>query len=346
MSSKPLKTINPDSTEIQIPKIVFGTSGLGNLYQSKSFESKKEIIKAVLQHSKDFAFFDTAGKYGAGLALEVLGQSLSELDIDPEKVIISNKLGWFRTELSSQEPTFEPGIWKDLKNDAIQKISYQGILECFEQGNRLLGKYHSQFVSVHDPDEYLLAAKNTEDYNLRYQDILQAYLALNELKAAGKVKAVGIGAKDWKTIERISLDVDLDWVMIANSLTVHSHPKELLDFLLLLNDRNITVINSAIFNGGFLTGSDFYNYRLVDGSDPFDLELLKWREDFFELCDKFSILPAEACYNFSTRYPGIRSIAMSTSKVEKVPVNIAMATVKVPEEFWKEMEQKGLINEK
>ncbi|WP_156166667.1 aldo/keto reductase [Pedobacter sp. BMA] len=334
------------NASVQIPNIVFGTSGLGNLYQSQSFESKKEIIKAVIEHSRGIAFFDTAGKYGAGLALEVLGQSLSELNIDPPKVVISNKLGWFRTELLSPEPTFEPGVWKDLKYDAIQKISYQGILECFEQGNCLLGKYNTEFVSVHDPDEYLSAAKNTEDYHKRYDDVLEAYRALKELKAAGRVKAVGIGAKDWKIIEKICADVDLDWVMIANSLTVHSHPNDLVEFLSLLNKKNIPVINSAIFNGGFLIGSDFYNYRFVDGSKSADRALLKWREDFFELCKKFHLLPAEVCYNFSTRFPGIKSIAMSTSKVEKVAVNIAMASAEVPNEFWEEMERIGLINNK
>ena len=49
---------------------------------------------------------------------------------------------------------------RDLKHDAIQKISYEGMMECFEQGNELLGGYVPQMVSVHDPDEYLAMAKN------------------------------------------------------------------------------------------------------------------------------------------------------------------------------------------
>ena len=44
----------------------------------------------------------------------------------------------------------------DLKHDAVQDISYQGILDCYEQGNTLLGKYQARLVSVHDPDEYAL----------------------------------------------------------------------------------------------------------------------------------------------------------------------------------------------
>ncbi|WP_252734005.1 hypothetical protein [Pseudoalteromonas sp. C2R02] len=32
-------------------------------------------------------------------------------------------------QLTSDEPTFEPGAWFNLKHDAVQDISYQGILE-------------------------------------------------------------------------------------------------------------------------------------------------------------------------------------------------------------------------
>ena len=40
----------------------------------------------------------------------------------PEKVLISNKLAWKRVPLPhpGAEPTFEPGAWVNLKNDAVQ----------------------------------------------------------------------------------------------------------------------------------------------------------------------------------------------------------------------------------
>ena len=149
------RTVNANTTVPQLPPVIFGTSGLGNLYEAIPFETKLEIIKQSVLHSHGTPMFDTAGKYGAGLALEVLGKCLKALDVPKEGVIISNKLGWYQTELKTAEPTFEKGIWREMKNDAVQKISYKGILECFEQGNELLGAYDSQMASIHDPDEYL-----------------------------------------------------------------------------------------------------------------------------------------------------------------------------------------------
>lgn len=338
MSSK----INPD-TQIKLPPVIFGTSGLGNLYQSVPYQTKLEIVKACVQYSSGISVFDSAGKYGAGLALKVLGQCLRDLNIKPSEVIISNKLAWYQTELTTPEPTFEKGIWKDIQHDAVQKISYEGILECFEQGNQLLETYVPQMVSVHDPDEYLAAATDEADEEKRYQDILDAYRALTDLKKQGKVTSIGVGSKHWKVIQRIAGDIELDWVMIANSLTLKSHPPELIDFIGALHQKNISVINSAVFNGGFLTGSDFYNYEEVDPATKDGQKLYNWRNAFFSLCKDFNIQPAEACFNFGFNIPGVSSVALSTSKPEKVKINIEMATKKIPVAFWSAMQEQGLL---
>ena len=287
--------------------------------------------------------FDTAGKYGAGLALEMLGNCLSALDVPKEKVIISNKLGWIRTPLIGEEPTFETGVWKDLKNDAVQRISYDGILECYYQGNELLAKYEAQMVSVHDPDEYLASSTNKSEMEKRYKDILEAYRALNDLKKDGKVSSVGIGSKDWRVIERISNDVELDWVMIANSLTIHSHPSELFAFIDKLYKKGVEVINSAVFNGGFLIGSDYYNYKLVDKATEEGKALYEWREKFYNVCNTFNIKPAEACFNYGFNIPGVVAVALNTTKPEKIKQNVAMATRLIPKAFWETLKEEGLL---
>jgi D-threo-aldose 1-dehydrogenase len=198
-------------------------------------------------------------------------------------------------------------------------------------------------VSVHDPDEYLNAAKDEQEQAQRYLDILEAYRALNELKLDGKVKGIGVGSKDWRIIKRIAHDVKLDWVMIANSMTVHSHPQELIEFMQELENQGTLIINSAVFNGGFLTGSAYYNYRLTDPIK--DRHLYNWRELFYGLCADHKIKPADACVAFGLNGPGVKSIAMNTTNPDRVAQNVALATLKVPIQFWKEMKQYGLIDE-
>lgn len=330
---------------LRLPRIIFGTSGLGNLFQVLDDKTKLEIVRECIRLSKDPVVFDTAGKYGAGLALECLGRSLRQLDISPDDVVICNKLGWFRTELKTEEPTFEPGIWKGLKHDATQKISYDGILECFEQGNALLNGYVPKMVSVHDPDEYLAVAANNLEEQKLYNDILSAYRALHELKEEGRVQSIGVGAKDWRIIQRIERHVELDWVMIANSMTIKSHPAELVNFISYLYKKGVKVINSAVFHSGFLVGSNYYDYKLVDSGSVLGDSLFQWREQFFTICESFGVRPATACVQFALQVPGVSCVALNTTHPLRVRENIDMVDAKIPLEFWETLKTKGLIND-
>jgi D-threo-aldose 1-dehydrogenase len=239
---------------VKLPPIIFGTSCLGNLYEALPWEAKLAILQEIFTNSPEGAVLDSAGKYGAGLALEVIGKGLRELGIPPGKVTISNKLGWLRVPLRGAEPTFETGVWAALEHDAEQSLGYEGILRCFAQGCLLLGEtYTPRLVSVHDPDEYLAKSDSSKDRRRRSDDILQAYRALADLKRQGKVASVGIGVKDWTVSRDIAQATELDWVMLACSLTVMSHPPELLSFIRELERRGIRIINSAVFHSGFLT---------------------------------------------------------------------------------------------
>jgi len=330
--------------EIKFPQIIYGTSFLGNLYRELSESEKLAIMQEWFRVATGKVMIDSAGKYGAGLALEVIGQGLEKLGISPDQITISNKLGWYRVPLTIDEPTFEPGAWANLKNDAVQKISYDGILECWEQGCQLLGgKYKPEVVSVHDPDEYLMAAADAEDRKKRVEDILSAYKALFELKEKGEVKAVGIGSKDWLVIKELYDQVDFDWVMFANKFTVYHHPTEILDFFVRLKNDGVSIIDSAIFNAGFLTGGDFFDYRMTDPSNPADKHLFIWREKFFAVCQKYQIEPGDACLKFALSAPQVDAVALNPSKPKRMAHNKVVIETEFPKSFWSELKAEGVI---
>lgn len=333
-------------TGLSVPRIIYGTSFMGNLYHELPWEVKLQIMGKWFEVSSSTPMIDCAGKYGAGLALEVIGKGLKELGIKKDNIIISNKLGWYRVPLTTIEPTFEPGAWVNLKNDAVQKISYQGILDCWEQGCELLGGYYKpQVVSVHDPDEYLFSADGPEDRASRLNDILQAYKALFELKDKGEVKAVGIGAKDWLTIKELYDFVRFDWVMFANKLTIYHHPPEIVDFIEKLSLDRVGIINSAIFNAGFLTGGEYFDYKKIDPKDADDRKLLEWRDKFFAICQKYEVTPGDACLKFAMAMPQVSAVALNPSKPSRIGRNIEVITTDLPEGFWKEMKDNNIIGE-
>ncbi|MCY3583693.1 MAG: aldo/keto reductase [Chloroflexi bacterium] len=332
------------NTGLLAPPLIFGSTALGNLFQVFSDESKLAVMRAIFEQLPKPVVIDSAGKYGAGLALEVMGNCLRELGATDADVIISNKLAWLRAPLNTPEPTFEPGAWFGLRHDAVQDISYTGIRQCFEQGLELLGgDYSTQLISVHDPDEYLDAAQSPDDRKRRFDDILGAYAALGEIKASGAAAGIGVGAKNWRTIQEIDARVKLDWVMFANSYTLYSHPAELLSFMDSLREKGVAIINSAVFNAGFLTGGDFFNYVKLDPRNPQHVEKFAWRERFFALCAEHGQNPAEVCIQFGRSHPGIVALALSTSKPQRVKTNVAAMSVEIPGAFWAALRGAGLL---
>lgn len=346
MNSNRNEPDHADTTGVtnKLPPVVFGTSALGNLYEALTDERKLAITRAWFEHGEQPVIVDSAGKYGAGLALESIGANLRCLEVPADDVILSNKLGWYRVPLKGSEPTFEPGAWVDLEYDAEQRISRQGILDCWQQGCELLGEpYKPQMVSVHDPDEFLAAADSPSDRQQRKQHVLDAYESLFELKSSGQVASVGVGSKDWRIAKEMIESVSLDWVMIANSLTVYTHPSELLNWIDELANRGVSVINSAVFNGGFLVGGDFYNYRAVDPKSPADQIMLGWREKFFALCQQHGVKPAAACVEFGLSPQAISSVALSSSDPKRVANCATLARTKAPPAFWEEAKEQELI---
>ena len=332
-------------TGLEIPPIVFGTSALGNLYQAYSLDTKLAILREIVQNTDRPVVLDSAGKYGAGLALEVIGNGLRALGVPPEKVIISNKLAWIRTPLLGPEPTFERGVWFGLKHDAEQAISYEGILRCWAQGCELLGPpYRPRLVSVHDPDEFLNSAAGPTERQRVMQDVVGAYRALHELKRQRQVGPIGVGAKDWRVVRELAEVVDLDWVMLACSLTVFHHPPEVVDLVASLHERGIGIINSAVFHAGFLTGGKFFDYRELRQEDPADRPFFAWREKFHAPCRQHDVLPAAACVCFALSPPGVAAVALNTSRPEQVQRNRDLANAEIPAAFWTAMRDARLIS--
>lgn len=340
MNTKPF-----GKTGLHFPSVIFGSSALGNLFQAYSKEEKKAILREAFNQTSPYTVFDTAGKYGAGLALEVLGEFLTEEEIPHSNIIITNKLGWIRVPLTTPEPLFEPNIWKGIKHDAVQKISYKGILECFEKDNSLLQGYIPQLISLHDPDEFLAKAKTPKEREVLWKELLEAISAMKDLKDEGKVKGVGVGAKDWTIIREIYKAVPLDYVMVANSLSLIHHPPELMDFIDLLKKDGAGIILAAIFQSGFLTGEDFFDYIKLDPKDPANQGKFQWRRLFFEVCKRHGVAPFHACIQFSLMVPGVTSVALSVNKPELVKINIEATETIIPKAFWQELKDKSLISD-
>ena len=327
----------------KLSPIVFGTSCLGNLYKAIPMETKVAIAAEWFK-AFEHPVVDSAGKYGAGLSLECIGKALKALGKKNGDLTISVKLGWRRSRRLNpgEEPTFEPGAWAGLEYDAVQDISYDGIMRCHAEAKDLLGGFPIDLVSVHDPDEYLAHAESQRGgdgqnsaFSAPLRDIKEAYAALFELKARGEAESVGIGSKDWRVIEMLWRDgVKFDWAMFACQPTLLVHPPELISFVNELKAAGVTLIDSAVFNGGFLIGSDMLDYRKADPEK--DAAAFAFREHYLELCRRHGLDPAAPAVEYAYRL-GFDAVALNTASPHRILKNAAYANAKAPEAFWREL---------
>ncbi len=167
---------------------------------------------------------------------------------------------------------------------------------------------------------------------------------LEDLKRDGRVQGIGVGSKDWTVIRDLYDRQPLDWVMTANSLTIHSHPKELLQFIERLRADDVGVMNSAVFNAGFLVGGEFYNYRRILPETDEGERLSAWRSAFHATCQEFAVNPALACVVFGISPPGVLAVALSSTRPDRVRQNVAAVQATLPGEFWLALKERGLMD--
>jgi D-threo-aldose 1-dehydrogenase len=339
-------------THLRVPPIVFGSGALGDRCRTIPDQTKREICVEWFRHVEPPIVIDTAGRHGAGLALETIGRALERLEIGRDELIIINRLGWtgghptFETTAPQPDPLPRGEGNPRTRSEAVQRIGYDGMMRCWEECCRLLGGgYCPTLVSVDDPDQYLAAATSPADRDRRFQDLVDAYRALGELKRDGKVVGVGAGASDWRVIREIDSVIELDWVVLSGSLTIMRHPPEVLKLLYDLAERQVAVINSGLFHGGFLTGGRSFGGRAVRPDDQADRPLLAWRKSFVALCEGHGITPVDACVQFGLSAPGVVAVLLDTSHPDRVAANVAAAARQIPSVFWESMKEEGLLDE-
>ena len=105
------------------------------------------------------------------------------------------------------------------------------------------------------------------------------------------------------------------------------------------------IINSAVFNAGFLTGGDYFDYRLIEKDDPVSQSLFEWREKFHSICKKFDIPPGDACLKFGISAPQISAVALNPGKVSRMKRNVEIIKKEFPKEFWNALKKNKIIDQ-
>lgn len=297
-----------------LPGFGMGTAPLGGLFEAVSDEEAAATLKTAAEAG--IRYFDTAPRYGHGLAEERLGRLLApSAGTDP---VISTKTGW----LLRPRPDGSPG-------EVITDWTERGIRESLEASLIRLGRSSVDILYLHDPDDYPDEIRRT------------AYPAVRKLRDEGLIRAVGFGMNHSGPLASYVAEFEVDVVLIAGRFSLLDH-EALTTLLPLCAKTGTAVVVGGVFNTGLLADPSpgaMFNYR------PAPAEALERARQCRALCDAYAVPLPAAAIQFPLLHAAVNSVVLGCRSAAEVTANVAAARFPIPDELWQRLARAGFVPE-
>lgn len=319
-------------TDVHVTTMGLGAAPLAGLFAPVTEAVAAETIQAALDGG--IRFFDTAPWYGFGLAERRVGDALrSPTPGAAEPVVISTKVGRLL------DPTVHAaGDWPEwpskLPFAPRHDYGYEGVHRSFEDSLQRLGLARVDVLFLHDIGRLTHGA----DHDRHFRDAMDGGLrALQELRAAGKIGALGIGVNEVDVL-REALDVAAwDVFLLAGRYTLLEQEPALTNLLPACQRAGTSVVIGGAFNSGLLAGGSTYNYA---AASP---EVLQRRDRLAEVCREHGVALEAAALQFPLAHPAVVSVLVGCRSPDEVRANLHHMIGKVPDALWSDLASRDLL---
>jgi D-threo-aldose 1-dehydrogenase len=333
VSFEPSSTRRIGQRDLAVSLLGVGTAPFGSLAPDAGDHATREAFASM--HAAGLRYFDTAPFYGTGLAEHRLGMCLR--DVDRRELAISTKIGRL---LTPQGGGAAPGAHAGRYPFEIAfDYSYDGTMRSLEYSLQRLGTNAVDIVLIHDVNRRWQG----DLVEQRYAEAMGgAHRALSDLRAAGVIKAFGVGVNDWSILLRFAADGDFDCFMLAGRYTLLDHTA--LDvFLPDCLRRQISVLMAAPFNSGILaTGATPGATYFYQEAAP---EIVERTRSIESICARHGVPLPAAALQFPMAHPAVASVVTGMRSAREVAENVAHCRARIPDAFWQELKHEGLIAE-
>jgi D-threo-aldose 1-dehydrogenase len=322
------------SAPLEVTCLGLGCGPLGGFRRTIPEDEALGIVQTA--YDAGARLFDTSPLYGYGQSELRLGQVLRQL---PRATFaVSTKVGRW---LAPRRPG---GSYEDLRAGGLDfvptyDLSYDGVMRAIEQSHCRLGLAAIDILLIHDVDAYTHGRKRFEAY---YREALEgAFPALDALRRAGVIQAVGIGVNEVEPCLRFARDADLDCILLAGRYTLLEQGA--LDELLpLCLEKRIGIVLGGPFNSGVLAQGD------VEGatynSQPPPPAVLDRVRRIDEVCRRHCVALAAAALQFPLAHSAISSVIPGALCPAEVRANAQALAVAIPADLWAELKHEGLLH--
>ena len=320
---------------LTVTQVGFGAAPLGGArVRVPEIEAIQTIMAA---YNAGLRFFDSSPFYGSGRSELRMGAALR--DCPREDLVISTKIGRWMTPLRQGMDASKLRVG-GLNFLATYDYSYDGVMRSLEQSWLRLGMNQIDVVLIHDVDFW-----TTQDHAVleeRFSQVVDSgFRALDELRRAGVIKAVGVGLNEADMSARFVRAIDLDCVLLAGRYTLLEQAA-LDDFLPLCVERDVGVVIGGPFNSGILaTGAvpgAKYNYL-----DP-SAEVVARVQRIEAVCRRHDTPIAAAALQFPLAHPAVSATIPGAVSEAEINANLALFRREIPSALWAELRHEGLLD--
>jgi D-threo-aldose 1-dehydrogenase len=322
------------SAPLEVSCLGLGCGPLGGFRRTIAEAEALGIVSTA--YDAGARLFDTSPLYGYGRSELRLGQVVRPLPRD--SFVVSTKVGrWLTPRRPGQS-------YQGLRSGGLDfaptyDLSYDGVMRAIEQSHCRLGLASIDILLIHDVDVY---THGREGFEQHYRGAIEgAYPALDELRRAGVIKAVGIGVNEVEPCLRFARDADLDCILLAGRYTLLEQGA--LDELLpLCVDKEIGIVIGGPFNSGILAQGAIVG-ATYNGmpAPPAAVERVR---GIAAVCRRHGIALAAAALQFPLAHPAVSSIVPGALSSAEVSANAAALQTDIPAGLWAELKHEGLLH--
>lgn len=284
-------------------------------------------------------YYDTSPFYGYGRSELRMGAALREKP--REDFVISTKIGRIMHPMKPGEKKAADFRENGLPGFAPEfDYSYDGVMRSLEHSHLRLGLAKIDIALIHDVDFWTI--KDREVLNQRFKTVMDSgFKALDELRKAGIISAIGVGINESDTSLRFIQAGDFDCMLLAGRYTLLEQGA-LEAFLPECAKRNVSVILGGPYNSGILTGgvTDKATHDYVQAPR----ELIEKARKIEAICKRHGVELGAAAMQFPLFHPAFCAVIPGALSVAEVKQNVSRISARIPVELWSELKREKLID--
>lgn len=311
----------------------FGGAPLGNYPKALTEAQAEATVEAAWRTG--MRYFDTAPLYGLGLSEARIGAVLKGRR--RSDYVLSTKVGRL---LDPCEPGEQDGggIYVDIPPLKIRyDYSYAGVMRSYEESLKRLGLGRVDIVFVHDVDGRNHGGVEGSERRIRELMDEGGWRALDELRSAGDISAIGAGVNEWEPCAKLLKLCDPDLFLLAGRYTLLEQ-EPLTALFPDCQERGVGIVNGGPLNSGVLAGGAHYDYAAVPPHITERVGRLR------AVCDAHGVSLPEVAIQFAGAHPVIVSVIAGAQSAAEVEANAAAMGHPAPPAFWQALKDQGLLD--